>query len=645
MGLPQEVCEAGQEVAAATGADLSDILNGALGRFLGWPLRVTSGCVVDREGIKTETFASVIYAAPEGSAVQNPDAIPSDAVGAIIDACETMDLEKFRAAYRRIAQAKRLKKTAAPHLNGIPITTVTLGIIFAQRLALPLEHFVEELERLNTQTPSREWPDMVVVALTGVINYAVQFPGESVSGDFLPPAEGAPANYTPPMYVIIVMRPTGAYTFNKMIAFLIGHLAIFSPGAKLPNWSHILEGVPRVAVTSSGYQYNLSGDLLPVPRQFYNDRYLPPLPMRIEDRQGNLLSTIQFLPWQEGGTILLKGKLPLEGLLVFLGLDKEARMRAGVVKRPSDTQISYVLPIQRAHFHEMLARIQRRSNMVVRSDQTKLVIQKLGEEGTRSPFIARVFMGLLRLRDMVYPDPAKRDQFDKSYDLVISSLLNARTTAREIVELWDEHVRKVTSGEIARLEGKALHIDENIDKELGKQVESFLNTAARVLKQGMQSLARELQINIGFLFKKPSTYEVGIAVLQKTDPHLADYLRQVRVWSERLMESRNAIEHKGWMLPRIMYSPVGSGIRADEPLISDQPVSEFVKFIFDRLACFVEEFTVHCLQRRLPEGITFTEIGLADRLAEVPERFRVTLSSGGLPAWRITYHLSSFETT
>lgn len=85
------------------------------------------------------------------------------------------------------------------------------------------------------------------------------------------------------MYIVMVMRSTGGYTLNKMMAFLIAHLAIFSPGAKVPPWIEILKGVSQQAVTLSGYQYNQRGELLPVPRQFYNDRYLAPLPMRIED--------------------------------------------------------------------------------------------------------------------------------------------------------------------------------------------------------------------------------------------------------------------------------------------------------------------------------------------------------------------------
>lgn len=290
-------------------------------------------------------------------------------------------------------------------------------------------------------------------------------------------------------------------------------------------------------------------------------------------------------------------------------------------------------------------RIQQQSNMVVRTDQTKWVVQKVADEGTQSPFIARILLGILRLRDMVYPDPVHRDNFDKAYQFVTSSLLNARTAAQQIIQMWEDHVRKVASGEIARLNGQAIHIDESIHMELKKEVESFLNAAARVLKQGMQDLATELQANIGFLFQKQATFETGLGTLQTTDPTLAEYLRQTRTWSQPLIESRIALEHEDWMLPPITYLHTGSGIKANEPLISGQPVSEFVKFMLDRLACFVEELTAHCLQRQMPAGTTITEIPLANRLAEAPERFRVTLAHGGMSPWTIVYHRSSFEET
>ena len=643
MTLSEQAYAAGQEVAAATGSSLVATLNAAVGRFLGWPYNIAPGCIADADGRKTESFASVIYVERDGAAPPDPSRpSPADNAAAVIDVHECLDLEGLRAAYARIADAKNLRKSPAPQVAGTPSTTITLGIIYAHSLALPLEAFAAELERLNAQTPSRQWPDMLAVGSVGAISYAAHFPGDAEMGDYLPPAEGALASFTPPMYIVMVMTPAVAYTFNKMAALVIAHLVIFSPGAKLPNWSQMKEGIVKNSIVFTGYQYNLKGDLLPVPREFYNDRYFPPPPLRIESQAGELLSTIQFLPWQDGGTILLKGKLPLEGLLVFIG--NKAFDRGGIVRPRPDVQMSYVVPITREDFNELIRRIQRQTNMVVKSGECKWIVQKLADEGTSTPFFARIFMGVLRLRDLVYYETA-RDKFDQHFEFVGSSLLNARSTAKELAELWEEHVRKLASGEAVRIQGRTIRIDENIDKQLRRLLEGFLNSAVRTLKQGMQDLAVELQVNIGFMYKQQGAFDTGIAALQASEPLLAEYLRHTRAWSERLIESRNAIEHKGWTLPRIAYAQTGNTVAATEPMVSGQPVTEFVKLMLDRLCCFVEEFTAHGLQRRMPPQITITELPLATRPAEAPERFRVTFTAGGLPAWRLAYHAASFENT
>lgn len=639
--ISQVVHDAGQKLAVSTDS-LAGALNQTLNQLLVWPFRATKGFARDAEGQKTDIFGTLIYTVSQSQPTPEPSNFNADNVACVIDVDESLDVEKLSAAYERIACAKRLKKTLSPNVPGIPLTTVTLGIIFTRDTAVPIETLAKELDRLNRQHPDREWTNMVVVLSKGIINYAVQFPGENVVGDFLPPAEGASERYSPPIYVIIAVRPTGRFTFNKMCSFLMAHLMIFSPGVNLPNWEQILEGTPKEAMILTGYQYNLSGNLMPVPRQFYNDRYIPPRPFLIEDQQGNLLSTLQFLPWQDGGVVLLKGKLPLDGLLIFLG--KNALERGGIVKR-ADSQISYVLPITQADLMQMLQKIQKQSNMVVKLDSSKFVVQKLADEGSSSPFIARLYLGILRLRDVVFPDNAERDIFDKPYHLVMETMLNTRSTSQEIVQLVADHFSKLAKGEVGQFRGHTIHIENPIDKELRKEVETFLNGAVRTLKQGMQEVTKCLQFNIGFLFKKHHGFETGVTELKKSDPLLAAYLNETRKWSERLINSRNAIEHEGWILPKVRYFEVSGLICADEPKISGQKVSDFVKFIMDRLICFVEEVTAHCLKARMPAGITVTEIPLSQRESDMPQRFQVTLTNGGLPIWNIAYHQSSFEET
>jgi hypothetical protein len=318
-----------------------------------------------------------------------------------------------------------------------------------------------------------------------------------------------------------------------------------------------------------------------------------------------------------------------------------------MVMRPlPGLQISYVLPITATDFSSMLQRFNARSNMVARRYEPTWTIQKLADEGSTSPFMARLYIGLFQLRDTVYYDPGKRDAFDKRFDVVLSSWTNARMSEKTLMKMWNDHLEKIASGKIARLDGQSIRIDEPIDRELKKEVESFINASVRALKQGMQILAKqEFGLDIGFLFKKQPAFEAGVAAMRSTDAPLADYLEQTRTWSETLVESRNDIEHDGWMLPRVGYTRQGVNIVASEPSVRGMPFSAFAMTMLDRLCCFIEEFTTHCFQGQFPAELTITELPLNSREQVMPLRFRLTPVAGGLPRWNLRYHVSSFENT
>lgn len=635
MSISDDIHIVGRALSSARDEDIVDILNRALNRLVGANIRAISGSIVDQNGATSARFASVVYL---GGDEVNPDLIPADDVAAIVDARRELTVDSFRESYRRIAEAKSLLKTGVPH--GETRTNITLGLILFAQAAVPFDVIADELTTLNSQTPGQHWPDMIVVASTGVINFAVQFPGESVSGDFLPPASNAFVNGAPPIYIVTVMRPTGTLAFNKMFAFLCAHLAIFSPGMDLPAWNQVVEGIPRHVVTHTGYQYNVAGEIFAVPRELYNDRYIPPRPLFIEAPNGEILSAIQFLPWQDGAVLLLRGKLPIESLLVFL--DRVAFDKSRVIRRP-DVQISYVLPIDHADFDNVISRFQRQSNMKIRQDTGQFIVQKIADEGTRSPFVARLLLGVLKVRNAAIPDDNERKEFDRYYEVLTSPLFTARESSRNIVKIWTDHAEKISTGVIVEKGAGSIHIAESIDRELRREVDSFLNAAARTMKNGLQSLGMHLGIDIGFMFKKKAAFESGIARLEKISPSLAIYLNTARTWTEPLLKVRNDLEHSIWTLDRVRYDPTAIGLTAVEPSIGGYGVTEFSSVWFDRLACFVEEFSVHCLQRKFPSGITVSEIPLASRQIESPERFVVSLSLGGLAPWSIEHHARRFE--
>jgi hypothetical protein len=202
----------------------------------------------------------------------------------------------------------------------------------------------------------------------------------------------------------------------------------------------------------------------------------------------------------------------------------------------------------------------------------------------------------------------------------------------------------VASGEVARVDGRIVRVDESIEQELRKQVETFLNASVRVVKQGLHDLGRALGLEIGFLLQKQSAFDAGVAALDATDAPLAAYLRATRAeWSDTLVQRRNAIEHVGWVLSPPQYRRTMNGVEVVEPEIDGRRASEYVASMLDRVTCFVEEFATHCLQRLLTPDITVTEIPREARVEVMPERFSITPAFGGLPRWSIAYHTMSFD--
>jgi hypothetical protein len=53
-----------------------------------------------------------------------------------------------------------------------------------------------------------------------------------------------------------------------------------------------------------------------------------------------------------------------------------------------------VLPVTQVDFAEWLKRIERQSNVNVRQDPGRFVVQKLANEGANSPYMARIFIGV-----------------------------------------------------------------------------------------------------------------------------------------------------------------------------------------------------------------------------------------------------------
>jgi hypothetical protein len=503
---------AGHAVIAATSDRVGAKLMEELKELIRAPYRVAAGIIADSEGRRTEPFSALICLGGELiGADDGQTMLPTETIAAAVDVTHTLDLNGLAAAYSRVAAAKALKKTVpAP---GNQTIEPTLGLIFSVDAAVPLEDLAAELERLNARTPSDHWPDAVVIATKGQIGYMAQWVGDkSELSLLLPPSPGALRKTVLPFYSVMMISASGVETFNLAMHMLLAQLARWSLGYVTPDYKTILDDVPRQGLIWTGYQHNLVGELRPVPRDQYDDRALPPKSVALFPRGGKEpLAAMCFIPWQDGGVILLLGKLPLEGMLVFLAgiVDGEAFHNIQKVAR-NELQISSVLPIKEHQYRMMLRNIQQRGGLDVKPNQGQFLVKKFADEGAHSPFMSRIFYGQLKLAETL---GTKQEAFRKAHWNLMTTLLEIRDTAKDVVKTWKDHIRKVDEGSIVERHGLDIQITENVDRPLGRLVSEFLTGATRSFKERMQQTARTLGLEIGFLYQKQVAFERGLADL------------------------------------------------------------------------------------------------------------------------------------
>jgi hypothetical protein len=634
----------GNAIHTAAPSEFEGVLNKCVGATLKFPFKCSPGRLIDSLGQASQRFACVIQATRTTAPAAESENVPVDNACAIVDFVEELDIEGLRAAHQRSLVVKRLQRIELPNVKSSPVADGTLCVIYARRASVPIDELAEEFSRLNEGLEHFEWVDMIAISATAVICYGCQFAGRSDIGGVMPPSKGATQRYSPAWYIIPTMQATAEGTFNKVASHIAAYSVFFLPGTVVPEWKDMQAGTGKTVITLAPYQYDVAGNLRLVPPEHYAGQLLPSRPFVVEAaRPKELLATLTYIPWQDGGVILLRGKLPLEGLLIFLG--REALLRGGVVRSGPQSQDSYVLPITQDDFQFMMERLRKQSNMVVRQVQPKFVMEKMADEGTSTPFMARVFMGLLQLRNTALPIDKEREEFDKTLDSALTPLMSARTAVREVLRLWDAHVADIASGKGVRVTPDGFAVVGDFHRSFRREIDSFLYDAAKALKEGTQKAGKATGMDIGFLFQKQGPYQKGLEALKGSDPILADYVEKTRNrWSERLINARNNLDHGGWTLPKTRYEVRnGNQIFAQQPRIDGTPAAEFVSFMFDRLSCFVEEFLTYCFQKRLPSGAEIAEIPVASRPPQAPQRFQLTLQVGGRPAWRLQYSERRFE--
>jgi hypothetical protein len=617
---------------------LSEEINRLLAPHIG-SFRATASSIVDINGAVTDIYSSVVH---EGIGEDNAVSIAN--VAAVIDCYDTLTSENLQTGYGRIKTVKSIQKPdpVIPVRGEIHLTT---GIIIARNSDLSLDAISSEMGRLNVEVPSHYWPDAVGVLSDGLVNYSALTPASQQSGNFFLPTEPIDASTpVPSLWVQKIIWPVGFLTFNKIASLIVARVSIFQPGIKVSDYRELVKDMPSHSAATQTYQFNRSSVLVPMTKERAIAARLPQETFNIVSGRDKL-GSVQYQSWQDGGVFVVRGRFPLDIFLAVLneivpGLSAHDMQYF----RGENVQVSYVLPVSRRQFLETLALFDRRSsNMTIQREESKILVQKVGDEGTTSPFFARLMIGVLSIRDCIYVDKDQQSHFDDLYDPVLSGLRNVRETSRDIAKEWEEHRTKIESGEIVKRDGRNVHITEHIDRSLRRDLESFLNTAVRTIKHSLQGLTKELGLEIDFLFQKDSAFRTGVAKLRESDAALGEYLIATRLWSEPLVLTRNNLEHGTIPSPKVSYSIDSFPLQVGEPQFAGRPITQFTIDVLGRVCCFCEELIVHGLRKQLPKGFEITEVPFAERDPTAPVRFQVTIASGGRARWELVAHTKPFN--
>jgi hypothetical protein len=595
----------------------------------------TAGFVIDVENQMSDHQDVIIYDAQSSPVYRyegNNQIVSADAVASIIEVKSVLNKSQLENAYEKIAEVKRLKKNPIGDMDqnataSSLTTTGTLGVVLGFGTEIGLDKLAEHCLEFNEKYETMHRPDLIVVLDVGVINYTAEFIGMRKTGDLATTTgEDTPI---PPCFVHLVARADGAYALNRLFTHLISHLAFYPRRPSIPPFSVMLEGTSSISHTLGVYQFNTENRLVRYEPGSRVPSELSPI-IRIRHKVSKEeLATLTYIPWQDGGVIRKKGKIPLMVLLVWFSKGPPKTMQV------DDSELSMVMKVTRPEFEKWPAVIERQSDMsAVLEIPPPFEVREMGTEGTGEPFIARVFLGIVDMASSVL-SPSDKAEFDERFMGTLTPALSLRSSLVAIKKLISGHREALQSGKIVRKAQVDPLLSERIDGPLRSQTVNFLEMAAAII-EGLPVSTKFFQINTEFMADREERFARGCERNEDKHPELVAYLRKVRPTILGIEEQFKAMRYGGWNLPNVRYAVDGKVVTMIEPQINGEAVSAYVERIFSVLSLAIEEIIMYGFTKVTLGSLAIAEIPLSQRNPANAQRFRRTLR-GVEPLWEFRW--------
>jgi len=625
------------EKGGETEDKVRDFLNGHLPKRF----HATKGFVIDVDNQMSDHQDVIIYD-QQSSPVYRYDGanqiVSADAVAAIMEVKAVLNKGQLAEAFAKIEEVKRLRKRPISGMDqkateSTLTTTGTLGIILGFGSDVSLTKLAEHCVELNEKYETAHRPDMIVLLDVGVINYTVQFVGTRNMGDLAVAADDE--FVIPPCYVFLVAREDGAFSLNRLFTHLLSHLALYPRRPSIPPFSVLLEGTSSIVHGLGTYQYNTERRLVRYEQPSAAPGKQNPI-IRIRDKVSKEeLASMTYIPWQDGGVIRKKGKLPLIGLLVWFTKGEPPR-----TMQVEDAELSMVMKVTRPEFEKWPATIERQSNMAATLEiPPPFEALDLQMEGTGEPFIARVFLGLMEMARNTFAGPDK-NAFDERFSGTLSAALEMRKTLVAIRTLMTNHKEALQKGTIVKKAQADPLLTERIDSPLRSHAVRFLEMADAIVKN-LPLTMKFFGINVEHMADREQRFVKDCERNEAKHPELVAYLRKLRPLLLDIVEQYRKIRVEGWNLANVRYTFSGGVVAMVDPSIGGEPISEYIERVFSILALAIEEVIMYGFQRSITGSIGVVEIPRDKRDPVNAQRFKGGWRASE-PMWQLTWTGKSF---
>ena len=260
------------------------------------------------------------------------------------------------------------------------------------------------------------------------------------------------------------------------------------------------------------------------------------------------------------------------------------------------------------------------------------VFQKVYEMGSADPFVARMMLQIMELRDSVFHGNSDRREFDEFYEPILVNLLECRNAGKQCEQIITDHKRKIASKQIISFQNKALTITESIDSELNRNFKDFFIKGTIALNS-LERMSKFLGYSVKFAFGRSKTiFEKGSKEFLKRHPgdQFENFIQMLQgdweTWYPTFNEIRTKIEHDGFNLPRVHYAvDRDKNVAVSIPTINSKGIIDTLSLLWDNLFEFCEDIIVCQFGFKLDPLLVIVCVSPNQRDPQQPVKYKLSL--------------------